>query len=150
MNKQQTALQLVEAAEQHFTHAQPPEHDANPLDNRMYQYKVARDAALFFDKQRKLLLEELTDGQEEAIGEVLDYVVDNNCGAERALSQGDMYYLHLKVSAPPKSFSKAELPAAIREVLPDATPQQIRQIVDLCTISGTPRKTFEVISRLPG
>lgn len=149
MGNPETQLRLVNAAEEHFdAHKQPPEHDASEQDALMYQYMVARDAALFFDKQRKKLLEQLTEAHESTIDDAIDAVKASDQGVDGVMIEtGDMYTLYMKASAPPRQFQKSQLPYAIKRHIPDATPETIKLIANDCIQAGTPRKTFEVFPK---
>ena len=143
MSRAETQLALITAAEQHFVHPTPPEHDADERDSLMYQYQVARDAALFFDKARKKLLEELIEAHESEIDEALAIVVKSGDGIPSMLVEsGDIFNLHLKISAPPRTFDKSRLAQALNNK--GLSPVQIKEVVNECTVAGTPRKTFEV------
>lgn len=145
MSKAQTQLLLVEAAVKHFDNPEPPEHDASPRDQLMFKYANARDAALFFDKERKRLLDELMEPNEAEIEEAVQVTVDT-CEGQKGvlLESGEMYNLYMNLSAPPKQFKQDFLPAAIKRHFPDATPEQVKLVINDCKKHGTPRKTIEV------
>lgn len=142
-------LRLVEAAKEHFDNIPAPEiEDPHDRDSLMYQYSVARDAVSFFTKQRDKLLKELLDSDDllEEVNHLVEYVEESDMGTEKLLETGDYYNLHLKLSAPPKQFKKEKLPEVLQLVF-NAAPSDVRQVMKKCETKGTPRKTFTIAQK---
>lgn len=142
-------LRLVEAAKEHFDNIPAPEiSDPDDFDSLLYQYSIARDAVSFFTKQRDKLLKQILADDDIAseVAHLIEHVKDADDGMESLIETGEWYNLHLKLSSPPRMFSKSALPAVLQEVF-GATPAQIRKVMDMCTTRSEPRKTFTVAQK---
>lgn len=142
-------LRLVEAAKEHFDNIPAPQiDDPEDRDSLMYQYSVARDAVAFFTKQRDKLLKALLadDDIAEEVEHLVKYVQESDQGTEKLLETGEWYNLHLKISSPPQQFTKAALPDALQDIF-DASPADVRKVMERCTQPGTPRKTFTIAQK---
>lgn len=143
MNKLETKLILVDSATKHFGDEVAIE--LSDQEQTLYKYKVARDAALFFDKERKKLLDDLTKPFTNRIAEDIATIIKNDSGMEYTITDNDVYNLHVKMSAPPNEFQKDKLHEAIKRTFPEATPMDLQDVINICMGKGTPRKTFTVI-----
>lgn len=144
-----TELRLVQAAKEHFDNIPAPEiDDPEDRDALMYQYSIARDAVSFFTKQRDKLLKQLLSDDDVAdeVDHLIEIAYEQDEGLERLIEPGDWYNLHLKLTAPPRSFNKAKVPAALSEIF-DASPADIREFMQQCTEKSAPRKTFTVAQK---